>query len=320
MAVVSVERRIGDEVASESFSEGRTATKVFLVTLDDVLDGPTEALRANDGVQVVPAPGATYGPSDADLVLARKSVARTDNRNVYIVTCFYSNPTNSNPLYQAISYHWSPVTRERVMVTCVKDRELSDGLLSGWPLSNRGLSVVTTAGEKYSPAPIKNDQLLKCRASFAYENFNADLFLPYVDSINADVVVLDGRPFAEHSLRFTGFEGRKVDEGGNVYYAITFDFLYAPDFEVPNPDGTTKTARGHDLVLLEAGTRQRGVGTPQELIPCLDDNGQPASTQQLLDNYGQQSTWDTGLIPFYTRRQVYSALDWDELLQPLTSL
>lgn len=296
MAVVSVKER--HERRRSSYRDGKMVhTLVFLVTCDDIADGPAAAISASavpgPGSWLLTSPPARLSGKDCDPVQA-------SGLHFDVLTEFTTpDPTAppENPLDRPPEYSWgSADTTEPYFI----DQSTNGPNGSGVP-------VVNTAGDAFESFLERERGEMTITMSRNEATHDAATADAYSHTVNKSSVMLDGTTFAAGTLKLSPITAQKVKEKLSdntvvTYYKRTFLFK-----------ARHAGWRDHplDIGFSELKTR-RSVLDPVATKPIVDSNGLNVTKPYPLDGAGHKkpNATDTAAVLEF---QPYTEKDWTPL-------
>ena len=285
-----------------------THVRAFLVTSDDINDGPAAALTAAVGTVQVPRFRDGHPKNDGTKAMSLECQPHQDSALHFVVTIDYSVPDNeaqpANPLAAPaeISYGASESTEG-----CLYDRSpqpadwnpIEEGKWLGLPYAN-------TAGDRFDEFKERESSELVITVVTNEEAYNPNEMETYSHTVNDAVVTIDGQGYAAGTLKLSPITAAKVRENNLSFYKVT---------------KTVKARRdGWDDRLFDIGLNELDYTTPQPpprktkcgRRPILDGAGLKISKPWPLNGKGKKKTNPTDIPATLTRRP-YSHKDWSNL-------
>lgn len=259
--VVSV-RELHQRRQSSIENGRRSETRVFHVVCDDVHDGTTVALTANDGTRRIPYDREQHPTVPACFATSIAADPIANSNNHYEVVVKYEGGTVDeipvHPLDRPPEFNWGA-------------SEFTEPWFTDY--SDPPKLFANSAGERF-------DQL--------YERENADLHVSmtrnesnwdvlaadaFKNTANADIVFLDGQGYAPGTLRLGPITAQKVTElwmGLPVeFYRVTYVFKAKKDTWVEQVNDVGM----YELRNVQVPDDEGGTVTVRRPFPILDGNG-----------------------------------------------
>lgn len=234
MAIISVKEK--HERRRSSVKDGqRSHTRVFLVTTDNIQNGPAAALNANDGDMAIPQAGAEHPSGDGTLVNNIEAEPHQDSGIHFNVTVEYGGeedeesggggtPVGDDPTLSPveISYGAAEATESYFLDQSPQPDEWDVMTYGPW----QGRPVVNSAGEPFDNFLERDVSELVITIVSNEAGYDANAMELYSNTINAGPVLIDGVTFAPGTLKLSPITASRhswVDSGGNadIYYRLT---------------------------------------------------------------------------------------------------
>ena len=282
MAVESVNEIWSGRTGDTNAEDLRTYKRIYRVITDDFLDAAQVVLDAIP----IPVMGAAYETDYENdlkaLVVAKSASQAEDDPNVWEVTVSYStstseeeqaedqteDPTEEPPRYSVAFRKVNKVLEKDTEGTCVKN----------------------SAGQSFDP-PIEYEEVLtEISMTRNQANFDMGLAADYQMATNSDTFQLNGYSITPYKAKLDGISASKMSKKGVRYWEVTYTILL-------NKNGW------NPLEILQQGLYKLSSG---DLIPCVDENGDPVTAPVLLDAAGAQLA--VGGTPIYASFKPYFEL------------
>lgn len=234
MAIVSVKEK--HERRRSSVKDGQRAhTRVFLVTTDNIQNGPAAALNANDGDMAIPQAGAEHPSGDGTTVNNIEAEPHQDSGIHFTVTVEYAGeededsggggtPVGDDPTLSPveISYAAAEATEPYFLDESPQPEEWNAMTYGPW----QGRPVVNSAGEPFDNFLERDVSELVITIVSNEVNYNPNTMDLYSNSINVEPVLIDGVTFAPGTLKLSPMTATRQswmnsDGETDTYYKVT---------------------------------------------------------------------------------------------------
>lgn len=339
MSVSTVTKYYDGWEGSDAIGSKRAFTVVYLVTCDNASDGPDVVL----GAGTLPSVGSAYNnfgnDVDASAYLKDRKVKR---RTLYQweVTCIYGTPDsdsgNDDGKPRGVDENGDPVDdldleADDISVDIIKmTRVAESGILRGRVSQNAFIpgpvgkaqiipsgvrrAITNSANVVYDPPVIMDYTRMVLRITRNDAAYNADLYKPFLDTVNSVAHTINRIGFTLTIEPYTGkceaITTQRVRRGIQIRYRTTFEFHIDDVF-------------GWRVDLLDKGFQQTPdandipsgyQGIPLEKITDID--GSPVNEPVLLDGQGQRLGIDGQISiqdSIFLRYSLYEELSWAQL-------
>lgn len=218
----------------------------------------------------------------------------------YIVTVVYSTTAASGdqddlPTERPADIQWDSIFESMAIDASISDNPLFDGK-----------PIVNSAGQPFDPPYEISVPFATLRVVRNETAFSAFTALAYTGKLNSDTF-LGQSPLV---AKCTKIAGRRFFEQNAYWWEVTYEFLFRPPRTLYQ--GTTPIQySGHSLFALDNGLMQ--LDAQNNLVPCVDTNGNQVTQPALLDGAGHQEPASPNPNPNYMVYQIAKAVPFAPL-------
>lgn len=258
MAVVHV-FETNKERSMQDARKGDTATRSFIVIMDDKNDGAAVAKTASDpepGGDSIPSLGALHDDNTA-IKVDKVDAQPTASRLIFEVLVFYVSSLYTpapDPTDDPWDIDWGG-KKVKEIVTHTKLTTSTDGNNLG---VGTGEPIMNTAGDWFDP-PLQEDQdLLLCVLSKNMNSYDVVSYKAFVNKINDASVTIADYVAAKWSAKVVSITGDKRFDRDSEYWRVVFHVLFKEELwirKVKNVGLQWKDGSGKKNHIVVNGTR-----------------------------------------------------------------